>query len=275
MICDFESLLGILPSWMRPEVNSLGRENLQELRLRKGAPAELIYGIQRQWLRQRVTQADMDFCINAATHYSPWTAASTASGYVTAPGGHRIGICGDTVVRDGQAVGIRNISSLCIRVARDFPGIGENASQLSGSVLILGAPGWGKTTLLRDLIRWRSGLETVAVVDERGELFPEGFDRGRQTDVLTGCPKEHGILQVLKTMGPQTIAVDEITGEGDCRAICRAANCGVSLFATAHAGSLEDFCSRQVYSPLLKNKVFGSVLILHRDQTYQVERMTL
>jgi stage III sporulation protein SpoIIIAA len=49
--------------------------------------------------------------------------------------------------------GIREVTGLCIRVARDFPGIAAGVKALKGSVLILGPPGSGKTTLLRDLIR--------------------------------------------------------------------------------------------------------------------------
>ena len=161
---------------------------------------------------------------------------------------------------------------MCIRVARDFPGMGREV-RISDSVLILGAPGWGKTTLLRDLIRRRSEREPVGVVDERGELFPEGFSTGRRTDILRGCRKGEGLQQLLRTMGPGCIALDEITEEVDCRALIQAANCGVMLLATAHAGSREEFLSRPVYMPLAEKGVFESLVILHRDKTYRVERM--
>lgn len=275
MVCNWESLLAILPAWMQGDVNRFGRDELQEIRLRLNAPGELIFREKRQYLREQLSREDLDFCINAASRYSPWAAATAAKGYLTAPGGHRIGICGEMVLKNGETAGIRNISSLCIRVARDFPGIAEDLANISGSILILGAPGWGKTTLLRDLIRWRSSAETVAVVDERGELFPEGFSKGPQTDVLTGCPKASGILQVLKTMGPQSIGVDEITEPEDVKALLHAFGCGVSLLTTAHAGSLGEFKARKVNMPLLREKVFRAIIILHRDQTYQVERMEL
>ena len=176
-------------------------------------------------------------------------------------------------MKDGEITGIREITSLCIRVARDFPGIGGMAAGLRGSMLILGAPGWGKTTLLRDIARQISGKSTVAVVDERGEIFPSGFIRGPRMDVLTGAPKAGGVEMVLRTMGPEWIAVDEITAEEDCRALLQAQGCGVRLLATAHAGSLEEFGIRPVYKALLDNHVFDYLLILRSDKSYRTERI--
>jgi stage III sporulation protein AA len=74
-------------------------------------------------------------------------------------------------------------------------------------------------------------------------------------------------------MGPGCIALDEITEEEDCRALIQAANCGVTLLATAHAGSREEFLSRPVYIPLAEKGIFEYLVILHRDRTYRVERM--
>lgn len=275
MMCQWKELLGILPQRLRREVDSLGRESLEELRLRINAPPELVFGRESKWLTVAVTREDLNFVVNAASRYSPWTASTVAQGYLTAPGGHRIGLCGEAVCRNGAFEGIREISSLCIRIARDFPGIGEQAEGVKGSLLILGAPGWGKTTLLRDLIRQRGEKEQVSVVDERGEIFPVGFARGRRVDVLSGCPKAEGILTVLRTMGPGTIGVDEITEERDCQALIQAAGCGVHLLATAHAYSVQDIRSRQIYGFLLKNRVFDTFLVLHKDKSYSVERVTL
>ena len=112
------------------------------------------------------------------------------------------------------------------------------------------------------------------MVDERGELFPDGFGRGFRTDVLHGFPKEQGIDMVLRTMSPTTIAVDEITAEADCQGLLRAANCGVRLLATAHAASVSDFRSRGVYKPLADNPVFSTLAVLQKNNTYTIERMT-
>ena len=166
---------------------------------------------------------------------------------------------------------------LCIRVARDFPGLAVSLKEISGSVLIIGPPGSGKTTLMRDLIRQKSLLQqgSVAVVDERGELFPLGFSRGKRVDVLTGCPKGQGIDILLRAMGPASIAVDEITAAEDCEALIQACRCGVRLLATVHAFSAGDLRRRAVYRPLVEERIFEHILLLRQDKTWRQERMTL
>lgn len=274
MMCAWDKLLSILPPELREEVNRRGREQAREIRLRLGTAPELVLIKESVRLSGTVSQETLSYIVNAATRYSPWAGATAAQGYLTAPGGHRIGLCGDAVCREGVMKGIRTISSLCIRVARDFPGIGWEAAAYPGSLLILGPPGWGKTTLLRDVARERAKEGTVSVVDERGELFPAGFSRGEHMDVLIGCPKSTGIDTVLRTMGPSCIAVDEITENRDCEALLRAYGCGVCLLATAHASSLQDYRSRSVYRPLAENRVFDTLLFLHRDRSYHVERVS-
>lgn len=276
MKCAWKELLSILPPWMRLQVDKVGRETCQEIRLRLGVPPEIVLQGKSVWLDRLVTRDDLNQCINTASRYSPWNSASAAQGYLTAPGGHRIGICGDGVIKNGFLTGFREIRSLCIRVARDFPGIAGDLNHKNESILIIGAPGWGKTTLLRDLIRGLSNLDQhVAVVDERGELFPTvpAFSPGKCTDVLCGCSKREGIEVLLRTMGPNWIAVDEITASEDCEALLKAAYCGVKLAATAHAGSLEDFRRRSVYRPLIECGLFHHAMVLRQDKSWSLERM--
>lgn len=275
MKCAWKELLAVLPPGMREETDRIGRESAQEIRMRLGMHTEIITRNGSIYLSDCVSQENLDYTINAASRYSPWAAASVSKGFLTAPGGHRIGICGDAVIRDGTMTGIRKIHSLCIRVARDFEGISHNLYKTSGSILILGAPGWGKTTLLRDLIRRISVRYQTAVVDERGELFPNEFPRGNRTDILTGCPKSYGIEMVLRTMGPAYIAVDEITAVEDCAALVEASNCGVSLLATAHASSVEDLRNRSIYRTLLDNNVFGTYVVMSQDKSWRLERNKL
>ena len=225
MMCTIEPLLAVLPEWLSREVDRYGCLELQEIRLRIGQTPELVGNTHSLWLDRIVSRDDLNFVINTASRYSPWSAATMESGYLTAPGGHRIGVCGEAVMKDGKMTGIRTVSSICIRVAKDYPGIATVAAKLKGSVLLIGPPGSGKTTLLRDLARTIAQVEAVSVVDERGELFPIGITRGRRMDVLTGCGKAHGIEILLRTMGPSCIAVDEITSEQDCDALIRAGWC--------------------------------------------------
>lgn len=274
MICAWKELVSILPAWLVQELDKSASDTLLELHLRLGMPPQLIHKSAVQSLSRNITSSDLSFCVNTASRYSPWTAQTAAQGYITAAGGHRIGICGTSVVRNGVVTGIQTVRSLCIRVARDFPGIAEQFSTRNGSILIIGPPGSGKTTFLRDLVRQVSQRETVAVVDERCELFPERFFTGSMSlDVLSGCPKAVGIDMLLRTMGPQTIAVDEITAPEDCSALLQAGWCGVRLIATAHAADMSDLLSRALYKPLLSDKLFRHILIMKRDKTIREERM--
>lgn len=282
MICAWDSYLRILPLWMRAEVDRQGKETLQELRLRVGKPPELICADGSCCLNRAVTTDDVNFCINTASRYSPWSAVTAARGFISAQGGHRIGLCGDAVVENGEVKGIRKANMLCIRTARDFPGIAAAIPKDAKSVLIIGKPGSGKTTLLRDLIRTysNSGAGSIGVVDERGELFPyvngiSCFDTGQRTDILSGAGKIQGIEMLLRCMSPSVIAVDEVTAQEDCRALIHAGWCGVRLFASAHAACKEDLYNRPVYRPLLETRLFDTLIILRDDKSWKCERMDI
>lgn len=281
MICAWSSFLNILPPWLRQSVDKLGKEDLLELRMRINLPPTLRKKSTTIRLERNITAEDLHFCINIASKYSPWLAETASNGYITATGGHRIGICGNAVGNAGKLTDVSSLTSLCIRVARDFPGIANRLMGANGSVLIIGAPGYGKTTLLRDLIRLRSntGKEYISIVDERSEIFPRVngqfcFEIGANSDILSGCKKSLGIETVLRTMGPDTIAIDEITAESDCNALFYAGWCGVKLIATAHAGSKEDLLSRPLYRPIIENKLFDTLVVLQSNKNYYVERMT-
>lgn len=273
MNCAWQEFISILPTWIVRETDMQMKESLQEIRLRKDQKVELICQNEIRYLERCVTEDDLNFCINTASRYSPWASESSHQGFLTAPGGHRIGICGDAVIQNGAMTRIRKISSLNIRVARDFPGIAEAAGKLNGSVLLLGPPGSGKTTLLRDLIRQISYKQIVSVVDERGELFPKGIPRGNRTDVLTGCGKADGITMLLRNMGPEWIAVDEITAESDCDALIKCSWCGVKILASLHAHSRKDLNNREIYRKLTAAGIFEYLIILSRDKSWRLERM--
>lgn len=271
MICQWEGFLRLVPHWIRCSMDPSQCCDLEELRLRVNSPPELRFHKMSQFLDRGVSTDDLLFCINAASQYSPWAAATVRQGYITSPEGHRIGLCGEAVFKHGQLDSIRDPDSLCIRVNKDYPQLGHDIPLRNESILILGAPGWGKTTLLRSIARRLSEDYTVCVVDERGEILPKGFSRGKRMDVLRSCTKKDGIPMVLRTMSPQFIAVDEITDQSDILAICNAANCGVHFLATAHAASIEDLKQRPIYRHLLQQGVFQKWILLHSDKSYTVE----
>ena len=278
MICAWQEFLSLVPHIMRKDVDKLGKNELQELRLRIGQPPQLVFGSSATALSHKTTEADIRFVISTVSQYSPWAAATIVRGFITANGGHRVGICGECVAQNGAITGIRTPTSLCIRVARDFPGLAADLSAISGSVLIVGPPGSGKTTLLRDLIRHRSNTQqgSVAVIDERSEIFPVvngyySFIPGTNTDVLTGGSKQQGIDMLLRTMGPRCIAVDEITEAADAKALLSVGRCGVSILATAHGESMEDLHKRPIYRPLIH--LFQTVIFLDIHKKRKIERM--
>ena len=280
MKCAWDELVRILPHTIRNEVDDIGKYSMQELRLRIGFPIELVCSCSNHFLKKNATLEDIQFITNAASMYSPWKAQSSVNGYITSAGGHRIGICGEAIMNNGVMAGICNVTSLCVRVARDFPGI-SNALQVDeSSVLIIGPPGSGKTTFLRDIIRnYSSHMRgSVSVVDERGEIFPSVngrlcFPCGHNTDIMTNCTKAHGVEMLLRAMGPNYIAVDEITKAEDCYAILNAIGCGVTMIATAHAGSVSDLMNRDIYKSLISKGIFKRIITLNRDKIWVEERI--
>lgn len=267
MECWPKEVLDILPVSMQNRLSQIRDAPIQELRLRRGQNIGIKHQSQYREIPFEVTQGDLETVIQLASRFSPWNAQSLRQGYLTAPGGHRIGVCG---VAAGEGMGFQTVSSVCIRFCRDVTGAAKGLEDLIGSILILGAPGWGKTTLLRDLARRIGQRHTICVADEREELFPAGIERGRRMDVLSRSPKQSAVIQLLKTMGPEYVAMDEITSLEDVKAVMACFGCGVRMVATAHAAALEEFCARPIYRELIQNRVFDSLVLLHPDQTFEI-----
>lgn len=264
------------------------RNGLEEIRLRVGqVPTLLLDGEERALSPDLVTQALLQRLMEKATGASMHTAASAlAEGYVSYRG-IRIGVCGTAALRDGELSGFRHLSSLAIRIPRECRGICSEAAQRLRrdgfqSTLILGRPGEGKTTALRDLIRNLSEAGTrIGIVDERNELAAvDGgeaqFDLGRCSDVLTGVKKGQGAMMLLRGMNPQILAMDEVTREEDLEALLQVSGCGVGILATAHAADPEGLGSRPLYRRMLEQGVFSLALLVRRGpsgRTYRLERL--
>lgn len=188
-------------------------------------------------------------------------------GFITVRGGHRVGICGTSVIRENTVENVKNISSLNFRIAREVKGCGEELCDkiFRGglcSCLIAGAPASGKTTVLRDMARILGGRYKTAVIDERGELaavtngIPQN-DVGINTDVFDGYSKPAGVMTALRVMSPQIIICDEIGSEEDFKALYQASNSGVYAAASVHSADMDELRRRGIAL-----EMFGSVAFL-------------
>ena len=238
---------------LRPPISATVR--LCEIRLRAGRCAVAVTADGRM-LRcsEQLTREDIEACFQELCRYSVHSfAREIAEGYITLPGGHRAGFCGTAVMQNGRLSTLRDISAINLRIAHEIKGCGEELyrSMFAGglrSLLIAGRPMSGKTTVLRDLARLLGERYKTALIDSRGELAAchngtPSLDVGENTDILTGYPKNEGIMIALRTLSPDIILCDEISGENEALQSCL--NCGVKLVATIHSGSVSELLSQE------------------------------
>ncbi len=291
----FEQAVSVLPGFLRQAALRLpqaDRTRAEEVRLRAGRRSSVVLpGGERELSEKEVTKNDLMLLLEIATKASAhWALNNVCSGFITIEGGHRLGLCGTAVMRGGDVINLRDVSSVCLRIAKEsrdvaYPFLGMLTSGGRPlDTLILAPPGGGKTTFLRDYVRLLSdgasgvGIR-VSLADERGEVaaccagVPQ-LDVGARTDVLDGCPKDKAVMMLLRAMSPQLVAVDEITAPEDLRAMQTAANCGVRLVATAHAENTQDLMQRSLYRELLERRLFRKAVIitaLRGKREYRVE----
>lgn len=271
-------------------VDAAHLETLEEIRFRVGRPIALYGHDWSGWLSPHglvakydglpATDADLlnslleimaDRSLYAREH-------ELRQGYLTLPGGHRVGLAGRAVMTGDEVSTVRNVAGINLRVARAVCGAATEALALmerhhpfdqAPSILFISRPRAGKTTVLRDTIAQLSqqGFKVVAV-DERSEIAvgaaDEGFGLGPHTDVLMGWPKGPGIDVAIRVLGPDIVAVDEIGSQRDVEALERARRAGVGVVATAHAGSPEDARRQPGLRDLLNDGVFDWLVELER-----------
>ncbi len=265
---------------------------LQEIRLRVHAPILLRFQDGERSVSEegrlissvaegyRVTPGDLKETLDYLSGYSLYAyEEELRQGFLTIQGGHRIGLAGKAVVEAGALRGMKYITFMNVRLAREIRGCADGLLPFvyeKGKLchtLILSPPGAGKTTLLRDLIRQISdgngqhpGM-TVGVVDERSEIgacyqgIPQN-DLGIRTDVLDGSPKAQGMLMLIRTMSPETVAVDEIGGRADVEALEYSMNCGCKILATVHGSSMEELKKKAAFERILRERWFERYIIL-------------
>jgi len=195
-------------------------------------------------------------------------------GYITLPGGHRVGVSGQVVLEKGAVRSWKYINSINIRVAHSVKGCANSVlphiMESSGlcHTMIISPPGCGKTTLLRDIVRQISNKSmTVGLVDERSEVagcfqgIPQN-DVGIRTDVMDGCPKAIAMVMLLRAMSPDVIAVDELGGEDDAHAVDTVLNAGVKLLCTAHGINVADAIENPALAKMLGRGIFERFIVI-------------
>lgn len=227
---------------------------LAEIRLRAGRPCVCvnIFGEMKP-CSEKISAEKIAECFAEICRYSVYSFESEiAQGFITLDGGHRVGICGTAVIKNGKIASIKDISGLNIRIARQRLGCADELyervfSRGLHSLMLGGKPLSGKTTMLRDLARILGERHRVVLIDTRGELSASvrgtpSFDIGLNTDALCGIEKSDGIMLALRTLSPEIIICDEIGSDGE--AIEQAMFCGVRIVASAHADSIEQLKKR-------------------------------
>lgn len=280
------TLIAYLPKCIRASMYNISFDSLEEIRLRVNSPVQLIFRDKAAFLSGNtlcnnpsrcrcIRPEDIAEAVSLITDSSVYALQNQISqGYITLPGGHRVGICG-TAVSDGNGIDfIKNIHSLNYRFAKEIPGCSDDVLPkiLCGNnvrnTLIISPPQCGKTTLLRDIVRAisDSGIK-VGIVDEKSEIAAlnnsvPGFNIGMNTDVLDNSPKDIGINILLRNMSPQVIAVDELGKSSDISAVQNAIYSGVNVIATAHASDKDDLLNRFDMQHLQPH--FGCIITLSK-----------
>ncbi len=281
---DFLAAVELLPeglarSLRRVSVDSMRR--IQEIRLRCGGVLTLSLGVEEKMvdtagglsdivgpLTIYCTAADVEKTFLKACDYSVHShMEELCEGFVTAKGGIRVGVAGTVVSENGRVSAVRNISSLCIRVAGRHDGCAAPLREMFvkriPSVLIAGTPSSGKTSMLRDVARLLSSPPLryrVSVIDERGELA--GLGGLENADVLTAVSKPVGILQAVRTLAPDVVLVDELGTLAEVESMTENLHAGVPAIATVHCRDLAEAVRRPAVHLALQRGIFEKIVFL-------------
>jgi stage III sporulation protein SpoIIIAA len=255
---DLHVLVNVLPPRIANTVTEANNsDNLIEIVMDLGRPpmARFTDG-ERQLSIDEVTRSDIDFVV---TRIGDFDADNRAGLERTL---HRIS-------------GIRNrrgaIVGLTCRVGRAVYGtieIIEDLIQSGKSVLILGRPGIGKTTMLREAARTLSERNRVIIVDTSNEIGGDGdvphpaVGKARRMQVATPSLQHEVMIEAVENHNPEAIVIDEIGRELEAQAARTIAERGVQLIGTAHGRSLENL----LLNPTLSDLVGGIEAVTLSDE---------
>ncbi len=279
-----EEILTTLPGRIGEKLAGCSFENLQEIRFRAGRPAMLYYSDRKSYLYNSasgeihgafipessdISEIVSNFCRNSV--YAYWE--EIKEGFITLPGGHRVGIGGRAVRSGGEITGISDFSAVNIRIAREYKDSARPCLKYIVkdkrilNTVIISPPGVGKTTLLRDITRLLASSYKVTVIDERFEIAAEEagkpqFDIGAEADVLSGFTKSAGITHALRSLSPDVIVCDEIGIDSDRVAIESILKGGCKIITSMHGYSIKEAVAKK---PELM-KLFDVAVLLFKDK---------
>ena len=246
---DLEALLEVFPPRLGgPLRQDPALADLLEIVLDLGRPAEARFPSREVILRpDEVSKEDLDHLI---ARLSPFTGDNRAGIERTL---HRISAIRS---RDGRIIG------LTCRVGRAVYGtiaIIQDLVESGQSILLLGRPGVGKTTMLREVARVLADdfRKRVVIVDTSNEIGGDGdiphpaIGRSRRMQVPSPDRQHAVMIEAVENHMPEVIVIDEIGTELEAAAARTIAERGVQLVATAHGNTLENLMLNPTLSDLI------------------------
>jgi stage III sporulation protein SpoIIIAA len=244
---DLDALLAVLPPDVESAVRAAGRDDdLLEVILDLGRRAAARYTDGELILSEApVVKVDIDYVKARTSEFDDDNRAGIERTL------HRISAIRN---RRGDVIG------LTCRVGRAVYGtidIIQDIIESDQSVLLLGRPGVGKTTMLREAARVLAETKRVIVVDTSNEIGGDGdvphpaVGRARRMQVATPTLQHEVMIEAVENHNPETIIIDEIGRELEAAAARTIAERGVQLIGTAHGNTLDNLMLNPTLSDLI------------------------